>query len=157
MKRFLGNDLGDDSQDGLESPGGIVVETLLNIRTVAALTLERTRHKNYIDAIETHEPKNNIASLKTGVEGGLAVLIQQWSNALLFFWGGYLMYKYPDTYDFENFLTSMFSLLFSLFGLGAAFQGVKDKDKAMESAGRIFFLMKRESAIDPLSNEGKKL
>ncbi len=157
MKRFLGSDLGGDSQDELDSPGGIVVETLLNIRTVAALTLENARYKNYVDAIETHEPKNNFESLKTGLTGGLAVLIQQWANALLFFWGGYLLYKYPDTYDFEKFLTSMFSLLFSLFGLGAAFQGVKDKDKAMESAGRIFFLLKRESAIDPLSDEGKKL
>ena len=157
MKRFFGSDLGDDSQDELESPGGIIVETLLNIKTVAALTLENARYNNYIDALETYEPKNNFASLKTGLTGGLSIFVQQWSNALLFFWGGYLLYKYPDTYDFEDFLTSMFSLLFALFGLGAAFQGVKDKNKAMESASRIFFLLKRESAIDPLSDEGKKV
>ena len=32
-----------------------------------------------------------------------------------------------------------------------------DSNAATKSAGRIFFLIHRETAIDPLSTEGKKL
>jgi ATP-binding cassette subfamily B (MDR/TAP) protein 1 len=51
----------------------------------------------------------------------------------------------------------MFAILFSLFGLGAAFNGLSDRKETELSAGRIFYLLDRESAIDPLSEEGKKL
>ena len=51
----------------------------------------------------------------------------------------------------------MFSLLFSLFALGAAASGATDKTKAEAAAGRLFYLINRKSAIDPLSSEGKKL
>lgn len=157
MKKFLGSDEGVDGDVELNSPGGIAVETLLNMRTVAALGLESFRYNTFIDAIELSEPKQNYNALLSGVTSGLSVSIQQWANALFFWWGGYLMATYPDTYDFEDFLTSMFALLFSLFGLGAAFQSVTDKDACMASAGRIFYLMKRKSTIDPMSPEGKRV
>lgn len=51
----------------------------------------------------------------------------------------------------------MFALLFSLFALGAAASGATDKKKAEAAAGRLFYLINRKSAIDPLSTSGKKL
>lgn len=78
-------------------------------------------------------------------------------NALQFWWGGWLIFKYPDVFGFNDFLISMFALLFSLFALGAAAQGATDKKKAEAAAGRLFYLINRPSAIDPLSSEGKKL
>jgi ATP-binding cassette subfamily B (MDR/TAP) protein 1 len=157
MARFLGTDQGTDNQDELNSPGGIAVETLLNIRTVAALSMENSRYENYVYAVHHFEPTNIWKSLVKGLTTGLGVSIQQWSNALLFWWGGYLLYHYPDKFSFDRFLVSMFSLLFALFGLGAAFTGVADKKKCQEAIGRIFYLMKRQSLIDPLSEEEKKL
>lgn len=67
------------------------------------------------------------------------------------------MFTYPDAFDFESFLTSMFSLLFSLFAIGAAAQGATDKPKAEAAAGRLFYLMNRKSEIDPLDPEGKMM
>ena len=67
------------------------------------------------------------------------------------------MFNYPDKFGFDDFLISMFALLFSLFALGAAAQGATDKTKAEAAAGRLFYLINRKSAIDPLSSEGKKL
>lgn len=78
-------------------------------------------------------------------------------TAVQFFWGGYLLFHYPHAYSFEDFLVANFALLFSLFGLGAAFQGVSDRKETEVSAGRIFYLLDRTSAIDPLSKEGKTL
>jgi ATP-binding cassette subfamily B (MDR/TAP) protein 1 len=72
-------------------------------------------------------------------------------------WGGYLLFHYPDKFGFKDFLISNFALLFSLFGLGAAFQGLSDRKETEKSAGRIFYLLDRQSEIDPLSEDGKKL
>jgi len=79
-----------------------------------------------------------------------------WGCALMFWWGGWLLSKYPSTFTYRDFLISMFSLLFSLSGLGMAAQGATNRDKAKEAADRIFDLIERESAIDPLSKEGYK-
>merc|ERR1712226_314929 len=56
MKQFLGEDEGTDSADELNSPGGIIVETLLNMRTVSALTMEEKRYADYENAIVKSEP-----------------------------------------------------------------------------------------------------
>ena len=159
MKVMFGEDEGSsgDGKEGLSSPGGIIVETLLNIRTVAALNMERQRYKDYVQALQKSEPQAVLNSVKSGATSGLSMLIQQWSNALQFWWGGWLLFNYPEVFTFEDFLVSMFALLFSLFALGAATQGASDKDKAKKAAGRIFYLLGRKSAIDPLGTEGAKL
>ena len=61
MKQMLGEDetASNDGKDELNSSGGVAVETLLNIRTVSALTLEKSRFKNYEDAL-LHESPNYI-------------------------------------------------------------------------------------------------
>mmetsp|Transcript_16049 Transcript_16049/g.23730 ORF Transcript_16049/g.23730 Transcript_16049/m.23730 type:complete len:1474 (-) Transcript_16049:102-4523(-) len=171
MKQMLGEDEGDDSAAGSDgandknknstqdetSPGGIAVETLLNIRTVAALTLEKRRMQNYEMAIIGEGSSYIKASILAGATGGLSVFIQQWVNALQLWWGGWILYNYGDIFSFNDFVISMFALLFSLFGLGAAFQGVSDKAVTEKSAGRIFYLLDRESEIDPLAEGGLKL
>merc|ERR1712025_1286478 len=52
---------------------------------------------------------------------------------------------------------SMFSLLFGIFALGPAFQDMADRKEIEESASRIFYLIDHRSAIDPLSEDGKKV
>lgn len=66
------------------------------------------------------------------------------------------MLNYPNQYSSRDFLIAMFSLLFSLSGIGMAAQGATNRDKAKVAAHRIFELTDRQSAIDPLSDEGKK-
>ena len=156
MKTMLGEDEGGDVKEGLSSPGGIIVETLLNIRTVAALNMERQRYNDYVQALHKSDPHAIFNSIKSGATSGLSMIIQQWSNALQFFFGGWLLFNYPDVYTFEDFLVSMFALLFSLFALGAATMGASDKDEAKKAAGRIFYLLGRKSAIDPLSTDGRR-
>ena len=158
MKRFLGEDEGgEEVEEGGESAGGIIVETLLNIRTVSALTLEESRLTAYNEALAKAEGKVLPDAIVSGALSGLSIGIQQWVNALQFWWGGWLLFNYPETFSFNDFLISMFALLFSLFALGAAAQGATDKPKAEAAAGRLFYLINRKSAIDPLADTGKKL
>lgn len=83
MKRFLGEDEGGGGEvDGTDSPGGIIVETLLNIRTVSALTLEEQRCKDYEAALAKLDGNVMKESAVSGSLSGLSIAIQQWVNAL---------------------------------------------------------------------------
>jgi hypothetical protein len=78
-----------------------------------------------------------------------------WSMSLMFFFGGWLLDRLPDEYTFRDYLISLFALFFSLYGLAIAAQGAVNREKAKLAAQRIFDLMDRKSAIDPLSKDGK--
>jgi ATP-binding cassette subfamily B (MDR/TAP) protein 1 len=153
----LGEDEGageeEESEDGA---GSIVVETLLSIRTVASLAIEKMRSQEYAAAIKREDPLSAMTNLKKGFATGLGFFIQLWGMALMFWWGGWLQSNYPERYGFRNFLISMFALLFSLSGFSVALMGVTDQGKAKEAAGRIFALIDRKSTINSLSEEGKK-
>jgi ATP-binding cassette, subfamily B (MDR/TAP), member 1 len=163
MASFLGTDESTDnnggamSADGLRTPGGIVVETLLNIRTVAALTLEQQRFSDYKNALDKAEPNRFREALVKGSLSGSSAFIQQWVFALQFWFGAWLLYNFPEDYDFSDFLIANFAMLFALFGLGAAFQDISDRKEVEKSAGRIFYLLDRKSSIDPLGEGGKLL
>lgn len=78
MKRFLGEDEGGEVvEDGKDSPDGIIVETLLNIRTVSALTLEQQRFEDYKQALEKAEGAVLPDSAVSGALSGLSIAIQQ--------------------------------------------------------------------------------
>ncbi|KAI2496397.1 ABC transporter [Fragilaria crotonensis] len=155
MKMFMAEDVLTDYDDE-HSSGAIVIETLTNIRTVASLSAEEERLQEFDAALSAEDPNSLCGNVITGSGYGLGRFVQMWGTALLFWWGGYLLVNYPDSFDFRDFLISMFSLLFSLSGLGIAAQGATDRDKAKLAAERIFELTDRESQIDPLSEEGKK-
>jgi ATP-binding cassette, subfamily B (MDR/TAP), member 1 len=79
MQQMLGEDQGDveNSSDGTNSPGGVIVETLLNIRTVSALTLEKERLKDYERALVHDDPNMVKDALKGGITSGLSMFIQR--------------------------------------------------------------------------------
>lgn len=156
MSKMLGEDVGADATaEGTNTPGGVIVETLLNIRTVSALTLEKQRYEDYKRALESQEPSMVKDSFMSGVTTGLSMFIQQWVNALQLWFGGWLLYNFPEDYELRDFLIANFAILFSLFGLGAAFQDISDRKEVEKAAGRIFYLLDRVSEIDPLSETGK--
>ena len=157
MKQMLGEDEGTGEKkedDNNNSPGGVLVETLLNMRTVSALTLEQQRYNDYERALINSEPNIATVLLTTGITGGISMFIQQWINALQLWFGGWLLVKFPERYEFRDFLISNFAVLFALFGLGAAFQDISDRKEVEKSAGRIFYLLDRVSEIDPLGKDG---
>ena len=155
MRMYMGEDE-DDGEEDEHSPGAIVVETLLNIRTIASLNIEPTRVAEFDEALAAEDPKPIRTNTVKGCAAGLGQFVQMWGIAMMFWWGGYLLLNYPNTYEYRDFLISMFSLLFSLSGMAVAAQGATNRDKAKLAANRIFELTDRESAIDPLSETGEK-
>jgi len=158
MKTYLGEDIGAKGKDdGKDTPGGIAIETLLNMRTVSSLNMEKRRFDDYVKAINSKENNTLWSCVKVGSLSGISILVQQYVNALEFWWGGWLLVNYPRHFSFQNFLVSMFSLLFALFALGASSIGAVEKKEMQAAAARIFELINRESKIDSLSLDGKKL
>eukprot|EP00980_Cylindrotheca_fusiformis_P014873 scaffold4061_cov108-Cylindrotheca_fusiformis.AAC.1 len=156
-RTFRGEDLGNNSEEGTNSPGGIIVETLLNISTVSAFTMETERFNDFQRALDDAEPNAAKDGVFVGFVNGLSVFVQQWINALQFWFGAWVLFHNLDHYEMRDFLIANFALLFSLFGLGAAFNDISDRKECEESVGRIFYLIDRKSSIDPMSEEGKKL
>jgi len=155
MKKTMGEDEKDEEDEDGNSPGGVVVETLLNMGTVSALTMEDTRYQIYQNAMENADQDYVRQGLGQGALAGLSMGVQQWINALQMWFGGWLIVNYSESFSFDDFLISCFAILFSLFGLGLAFQDIADRKETEMSASRIFYLLDRQSEIDPLSDEGK--
>merc|ERR1712176_1441440 len=157
MKR-MGEDEGDGNmKEEANSPGGIVVESLLNMGTVSALTMEEERYRLFREALNDAEENYVRQGLHQGTLTGSAIFVQQWINALQFWFGGWLLFKYPDVYTFKDSTASLMIILFSLFALGAAFQDIADRDQVEKSLSRVFYLLDKQSKIDPLSEEGKTM
>lgn len=137
-----------------DSAGGIALESMAYVRTVAALTLEENRCERYNNALKKENKKHMKRNLLAGLAYGLGQLLQQWGAALIFWWGGWLLVTYPDSFVNEDFLISLSGLLLALNGLSIAAQDLNNRNEAKSAAARIFSLMDRKRPIDPLSDEG---
>ena len=152
---YVGTDEGDDDEDLDEhSPGGIVIESLLNIRTVASLTMEESKLVEYNEALRHEDPTPIKTNFVKGSGFGTGQLFQYFGLALMFWFGAWLLHRFPETYEFRDFIIAQFALFFSMYGLTVALEGATDRKKAKLAADRIFDLTARKSAIDPLQRDG---
>jgi ATP-binding cassette subfamily B (MDR/TAP) protein 1 len=158
MRMYMGEDEADESADNVDtkSAAGIVIESLRNIRTIASLTLEKSRRREFAEAMRREDPTPLRTNVIKGSTSGLGQIFQLWGIALMFWWGGWLLFNHPHLFTFRDLNISMWSLIYGISGMSVAMQGATDRKKANEAASRIFDLIERESKIDPLSDEGKK-
>ena len=78
MRMYMGEDEGDDEEIDEHSPGGIVIETLANIRTVASLTLEKTRAAEYGHALRDEDKHPVWNNMIKGSGSGVGQFVQMW-------------------------------------------------------------------------------
>lgn len=153
-QQMLGSDEGDIEKTALEgNEGAVVIETLVNIRIVASLSMEQERLKTYATALERKNSRTLFKNMLSGTGQGLGAFFQMWGYALMFYFGSWLLLN--RGYEMRDYLVSLFGLMLSLTGLAAAMAGLTDAEKAKAAANRIFELCERKSDIDPLSDAGK--
>ena len=158
MGKSSGLDRGDSKESiDTDSPGGILVETLLNMKTIAALALEERKFEEFRDLLDRSEPNNCWESMKTAFSHGMAYLLHHFVDSLLLFFAGWLLHNYHADFTFLEILNSNFALYFSLFGLGIALKEISDREAIKQSTSRVFYVLDRQSASDPLSQGGQKL
>uniref|UniRef100_A0A7S4NHN6 ABC transporter domain-containing protein n=1 Tax=Odontella aurita TaxID=265563 RepID=A0A7S4NHN6_9STRA len=157
VSAFLDEDGDENENQGFDSPGGIVLETLLHIRTVSSLGIERQRYRDYQRALKREDPNFVRIGLMAGVISALPLIIEQLTNALVYWWGGWLLYYYGHLYTFEDLVISLFSLFFALLSLSESVRGAQDNEMCQRSAGRVFYLLNRKSSIDPQPEEEEEV
>lgn len=157
IQTYLGEEVNEAEDPKANSSAGIVVESLSNIRTVAALTIEGERLDQFDEALTKEDPHPVRTNFIKGSTGGLGQIVQMWSFGLLFWFGGWLLFNHPNLFDFKDLLISMFGLMFGMTGIGIAMQDMTDSKQAAEAADRVFDIIDRKSELDPLSEEGKKI
>lgn len=164
MQLYMGEDDTDvkGKKEDKSLSGSILLETLLNITTVASLGMEKNRLLQYEEALQGETNPSSKKSccvskeeLLKAMTTGLGQLCQYIGMGLMFWWGGWLLYKMDFT--FRDFNIAMFGLLFSLSGTATAAQGATDKEKAKKASKRIFSLIDKQSKIDPLDDENGKI
>ena len=75
----MGEDAGKEDEDPkANSSAGIVVESLSNIRTVAALTIEEERLQQFDEALEKEDPHPLRTNAIKGSTGGVSQIVQMW-------------------------------------------------------------------------------
>ena len=142
------------SSTSSSSSGGIALECLTYIKTIAALTMEDQKLDEYKNALKK---ENSIAlrhHFQIGCLYGFGQGIQNWCGALLFWFGGWLLVTYPQHFTYIDLLISMSGLLFALNGVSLALQDSNtDRQQAINAAQRLFTLIDKQSLIDPLQEE----
>lgn len=151
-KMLSGIEAENGSGQGLDSSDAIATETLANMQTVAALNIECKRCEKYADAVHAEERLLIKNSIVDGASSGLSMLVQQWTNAFQIWWGAWILHNYPNLFSFKDFLVSLLTLLFSLFGMAVAGSNTSDRAECEKSAQRITNLLQQESTIAPLEN-----
>jgi ATP-binding cassette, subfamily B (MDR/TAP), member 1 len=153
-QQMLGQDEGDVEKASVEgNEGAVVIETLVNIRIVASLSMEAERVQKYSEALARKFNRGVCLNMQRGVGQGLGSFFQMWGYSLMFYFGSWLLLN--RDYVMRDYLISLFALMLSLTGLATAMAGLTDAEKAKAAANRIFELTERSSAIDPLSDAGK--
>jgi ABC-type multidrug transport system fused ATPase/permease subunit len=153
---FARSKFGVDEGCAKNSDGGIVYETLVNIRTVFAFSMEEQRFQMFREELESSDPNHWKTTVKMGSMEGYIAMIVRLVNAIQFCWGGWLLFHYPNQFGFKDFINFNFAFVFAQFGLGRAFAEFPNLKASERAAGRLFYLLDRKSTIDPLSNEGGK-
>jgi hypothetical protein len=68
----------EDEDPKANSSAGIVVESLSNIRTVASLTIEEEKLKQFDEALVREDPHPIRTNAIKGSTGGLSQIVQMW-------------------------------------------------------------------------------
>jgi len=148
-KLFL---LGKGEEDNTKELGGIVSESVTNIRVVRSFNAEDRVIGLYNEKLESGGQKNvHIIALIFG----FAVCCPPLVHCICFFIGAKLAEE--DIDDFTDILTAFFAAIYSGFGAGQAATLAPDTEKSRVSASNIFKIIDEESECDPFSDQGTRL
>jgi hypothetical protein len=80
-QQMLGQDEGDDANtEAKSSEGAVVIETLVNIRIVASLSMEDERVRTYAKALEAKHNNSFFRNAIMGTGQGLGSFFQMWGK-----------------------------------------------------------------------------
>ncbi|OWY99429.1 Multidrug resistance protein ABC transporter, partial [Phytophthora megakarya] len=141
--------------DDLAIPGAHASEVLSNIRTVAALGIEK-RSADMFDVL-LQEPlrKGRKEAQVNGLSLGFSSFIMMATNALIFWFGAK---KIDDgTIGFGEMMRTLMAITMSMQTVSMATKFLSDAPKAFKAGSTIFAIRDRIAPIDSSSSDGVRL
>lgn len=138
-------------QAAYSKAGGIAEEVLGLIRTVAAFGSEDQEARRYDDQLEVAARDAKKRAHVSGMGMGVTFFIILCTYALAFWFGNRQVRN--GSMDSGDVLTVFFSVLIGAMGIGQGMPAINAFNTARGSAPRIFAVIDRVSAIDPLDDD----
>ncbi|GMF36398.1 unnamed protein product [Phytophthora lilii] len=152
MKQMQGGGL---ISDDLAIPGAHASEVLSNIRTVAALGIEKRSAKVFDDLLEEPLQKGSKEAQINGVSLGFSSFIMMATYALIFWFGAK---KVNDgTIGFTEMMRTLMAIMMSIQIVSGASTFMADAPKAFKAGSTIFAIRDRVTPIDSFSPDGLRL
>ncbi|KAG6943752.1 hypothetical protein JG688_00017452, partial [Phytophthora aleatoria] len=149
MKQMQGGGL---ISDDLAIPGAHASEVLSNIRTVAALGIEKRSAEVFDELLEEPLQKGSKEAQINGVSLGFSSFIMMATYALIFWFGAK---KVNDgTIGFTEMMRTLMAIMMSVQIVSGASSFMGDAPKAFKAGSTIFAIRDRVTPIDSFSPEG---
>eukprot|EP01053_Blabericola_migrator_P004392 Blabericola_migrator_1__4391@NODE_235_length_10999_cov_256_628796_g200_i0_p1_GENE_NODE_235_length_10999_cov_256_628796_g200_i0NODE_235_length_10999_cov_256_628796_g200_i0_p1_ORF_typecomplete_len657_score136_95ABC_membrane/PF00664_23/6_1e50ABC_tran/PF00005_27/8_1e42SMC_N/PF02463_19/68SMC_N/PF02463_19/7_2e08AAA/PF00004_29/1_7e03AAA/PF00004_29/3e06AAA_21/PF13304_6/2_1e05AAA_15/PF13175_6/0_00033TniB/PF05621_11/0_14TniB/PF05621_11/2_6AAA_5/PF07728_14/0_0019AAA_22/PF13401_6/0_0036AAA_16/PF13191_6/0_00 len=145
-------EFGSNAQQGTETTGYILNEVIMNLRTVAAYTLESRMNSKYQNIVERRYRQGRHKAWILGAAWGFSQLMQYLVLALTIWYGAKL--AQDSGLSVEKMTQAIFSLMMAAMGMGQSLIFMTDNAKAKTAANRLFAIIERKPAIDARSHEG---
>ncbi|ETN00142.1 hypothetical protein PPTG_18146 [Phytophthora nicotianae INRA-310] len=141
--------------DDLAIPGAHASEVLSNIRTVAALGIEKRSADLFDELLQEPLRKGRKEAQVNGLSLGFSSFIMMATNALIFWFGGK---KVDDgTIGFEEMMRTLMAITMSVQTVSMASRFLSDAPKAFKAGSTIFAIRDRVTTIDSFSPDGLRL
>ena len=141
-----------DSTDATNDAGALASQSLLNIRTVCSLTMERQQLAKFSSLIEIPYTQFVRKGTVTGMGMGFSQFVILSGAGLAYYCGGQLV-KAGRT-DFASIMAVILAMMFGAVGLGQVAADASDKAEAFMAAKRIMGLLAIEPQVSGLSEDG---
>ncbi|KAJ8552396.1 hypothetical protein ON010_g10151 [Phytophthora cinnamomi] len=149
MKQMQGGGL---ISDDLAIPGAHASEVLSNIRTVAALGIEKRSAEVFDELLEEPLQKGSKEAQINGVSLGFSSFIMMATYAFIFWFGAK---KVNDgTIGFTEMMRTLMSIMMSIQIVSSASTFMGDAPKAFKAGSTIFAIRDRVAPIDSFSSDG---
>ncbi|GFR58639.1 multidrug resistance protein 1 [Elysia marginata] len=144
----------NEGMEILEELSQDAMESIDNIRTVAALTKEQTIYDIFYDKLWSPFKKHMRSKIWMSLVASFTQGLSQWTFGLSFYVGSRLLKS--DDVSYGDIFRVMGCLIFSTTQLGRSVAFAPDFSKARNAAAYIFHLHDKTPPIDAYSKEGNK-
>ncbi|KAG6577949.1 multidrug resistance protein ABC superfamily [Phytophthora cinnamomi] len=149
MKQMQGGGL---ISDDLAIPGAHASEVLSNIRTVAALGIEKRSAEVFDELLEEPLQKGSKEAQINGVSLGFSSFIMMATYAFIFWFGAKRVND--GTIGFTEMMRTLMSIMMSIQIVSSASTFMGDAPKAFKAGSTIFAIRDRVAPIDSFNSDG---
>lgn len=133
----------------------LLSDSISNFKTVASIAHQQILVDKFDKICEKRVDLESKEANCEGFQFGFSEFMKNFAFGIIYLAQAYLVFYFEDAEVLEpdRMFTAMFTLMFGVFAFMGAMATVQDKDKAIDSARKMFMIIETPSPIDPLALE----